>query len=193
MATKSEYIKIMTPAFRISFPNLAEARTVNNQGTPKFGMKMLFPKNATGKDKELLDNMRNVCKDVAMKYWENKIPSNLKKPFHDGDTESDYPEDLGYWYASARTTKKPGIVDGKNYEYKTKEEIEKLIYAGCWCRATLAIGATETGGSKCVHLVLNNVQKLKDDAPFGNRKSAVEEFDVVDFSETAADFANDSF
>lgn len=197
---KKEYVKVMTPAFRISFPNISEAKAINGQGDPKFGMKMLFPKDVNQVPQEFradynekLANMRTVCKNVAMKFWENKLPANLKKPFHDGDTESEYPEDSGHWYASARTTKKPGVVDGRNHEYKEKNAIDDLIYGGCWCRATVAIGATETGGSKCVHFVLNNIQKLKDDSPFGNRKAATEEFEQVDFSEVQDDFEDEGF
>lgn len=192
MAKKSEYVKMMTPPFRVSFPNLAEPRPgPGGTGDSKFGIKMLFPKNATGKDAEMLSDIRKVCKEVAVKYWGEKLPVNLKKPFRDGDTESDYPEDAGFWIASARTTKKPGIVDQRLIEIKDKDEIESKIYGGCWARATIAIGATEAGGSKCVHFILQNLQKLKDDNSFGSRKAATEEFEAVEFSEAQNDFGDD--
>jgi hypothetical protein len=165
---------------------------------------MLFPKNPKDVPEKLrslpgsIDELKKICAEVANAFWPEGLPKNLKKPFRDGDTDTEYAEDKGMHVASARTTKKPGIVDGSNREITSKEEIEERIYAGCWCRATIAIGATETG-SKCVHFCLNNLQKLKDDTKFGNRKSAKEEFETVDgFEDGAAgeaerDFSADSF
>jgi len=202
MAAKSEYKKIMTPAFRVSFPHLAEPMPGPDGGIAKFAVKMLFPKS----EKDVPEKLRNLpgsatiaeikklCADVATAYWKDGLPKTLKKPFRDGDTETEYAEDKGMLVASARTTKKPGIINGANREMTTKEEIEERFYAGCWARATIAVGATETGGNRCVHFVLNNLQKLKDDAKFGNRKSAKEEFETVaGFEDSSAGEAERDF
>jgi hypothetical protein len=188
MATKNEYIRIMTPPFRVSFPNLTEARPgPDGTGKPKFGLKMLFPKNMTGSDLEQMKKIRAICAQVAAAKWPDGLPKGLKKPLHDGDTDSEYPEDGGFWYASARSTQKPGVVNQKNIEIQDNAAIEKLLYAGCWARATIAIGATETG-SKCVHFILGNIQKIRDDESFSSRKSAQEEFDALEPSEAQSDF-----
>jgi hypothetical protein len=195
MAKKINFEKILTPVFRVSFPQLGEPKAIAGQGEPKFGLKMLFPKSMTGKDLELFNNMKEACKKVSLEYFGGILPANLKKPFRDGDKDSTYPEDSGHWFCSARTNRRPGVVDSSLIEYKTVQEINNLIYAGCWARATLLVGATDTAGNKTCYLILQNIQKIKDDSPFSGRKSPVDEFDaiVADISETASDFAADTF
>lgn len=189
--SKSEYIRVMTPPFRISFPNLTVPRPgPNGEGEPKYSIKMLFPKDMQGADKDAMQKIRDTCAFVAKNKWPEGLPKGLKKPIHDGDAESEYPEDAGCWYASARSTQKPGIVDARNIEIQDDRRIEQMIYPGCWCRATIAIGAAERG-SKCVHFILGNIQKIRDDASFSPRKAATEEFEALEHSEAQADFADD--
>ena len=189
---KSVYVKYMTPPFRASFPALHEPKLgPDGTGKPKYSVRMMFPKEAESKDKEMLAKIRASVKDSALKYWDGKIPVNLKKPFKDGDTESDHDGDKGYMIASARTDKKPGVVDARNIPIESPEAIQEKIYPGCWCRATILVGATETGGSKCVHFILQNLQKLKDGERFDNRVAATEEFEPVEFSEEQEDFADE--
>jgi hypothetical protein len=201
MAPKNEnnYIRVTTPPFRLSFPWLATPQPpIDGKGEPKFGIKMMFPKATAEKD---LAEIRKVCAHVANSFWGGKIPGNLKKPLHDGDTESEYPEDKGFLYASARCKNKPGIVDGAMREIKTEEEIKDRLYPGCWCRATIQIGAGDKGGSKFVHLALCNIQLLRGDTKFGNRKDAKDDFaavegyvdESVENSEVAADFESVAF
>ena len=186
---KNNYIKIMTPEFRISFPNLAEPKAINNVGDPKFGLKMLFPKKMSPKNLELYGLMQAACKKVSLEYFNNTLPPNLKKPLRDGN-ETGYSEDADYYIANARTSVRPGIVDSKNEEIKDKQKIEEICYAGSWARATLLVGATDTAGNKTCFFVLQNLQWLRDDLRFGNKKLVTEEFEIVqnDIVESISDF-----
>lgn len=191
MAKKSEFVKCWTPNFRVSFPALDEPKLgPDGTGEPKYSVRCLVPKNCTGKDAELLKKLREECKNSALKFWEvddpAKLPKALKKPIKDGD-ESEYEGEHGYWVFNARTTQRPGVVDAKCRDL-SKEEIKDQVYAGCWARATVLVGSTDRAGSKCVFLILSNLQKIKDDTPFGNRRKASEEFEAVEFSEAGEEF-----
>ena len=39
---KSELVKVMTPKFRVSFPNVFKAKAIEEGQDPKFSMAMLF-------------------------------------------------------------------------------------------------------------------------------------------------------
>lgn len=188
MAKKPTYVKMMTPPFRLSFPNLFEPKLgPDGAGTPKYSIRMLFPKSATGKDAEMLKAIRDQCAKAAVEFWDGKVPEDLKKPLKDGD-KSDKESERGHWVMNARTTTKPGVVNARCIELTTKEEIERQLYAGCWARATVLVGANAQYGSKYVHLILNNIQFLKDDEPFTGRQSASDEFQPVEYSPQGADF-----
>lgn len=187
---KTQYVKMLTPPFRISYPFLTEPQTgPGGAGTPKFSCQMLFPKNATGKDAELLKSLRECAKHQAMQFWPEKIPVNLKKPFKDGDTESDNSSHKGYVVANARTTQKPGVVNQQN-QLLNDEQIARDIYPGCWCRASVLVGAGDNFGANYVHLILQNIQKLKDDEPFVSKKDASGDFEPVEFSPAQSEFSS---
>ena len=191
MAKKVEFIKCLTPAFRVSFPFLTEARTgLDGNSKPKYSVKMLFPKQMEAADAAKMKAIYDACAKVATEFWGPKLPATLKKPFRDGDTESDMPEDTGFKIATARTMYKPGVVDKRNVEVTDDDSIKNVLYAGCWARATILVGATDTAGSKCVYFILQNIQKLRDDDKFGNRVDASTDFEPVEFGDAESDFAD---
>jgi hypothetical protein len=189
---KSEYKKFWTPEFRASFPALDEPKLGPDQtGEAKYSVRMLFPKEMNEENAKLFAMLRKGTQQAAIDYWgADAIPKNLKKPLKDGDADSDYDNEKGFWIMNARTNQKIEVVD-ERCRLLTKEEIKDKVYAGCWCRATVAVGATEKAGNKAVHLVLNNVQFLRDDKPFGNRKRATDDFKPVVFSDGENDFKSD--
>jgi hypothetical protein len=178
----------MTPQFRASFPSLHEPKFgPDGTGKAKYSVKMLFPKTMEGNDLKLFNELRAGIKTAALNYWGENIPKTLKKPLKDGDdADNDY--DKGFWTVSARTDKKPGVVNDRNQIVDDPQKIGELIYPGCWCRATVLVGATETGGSKCVHLILQNIQFLKNGDRLDGRSAADQDFEPVTFSEEQADF-----
>jgi hypothetical protein len=188
MVKKSVYTKFMTPKFRISYPHLIEPQLgPDGTGTPKYGLKMMFPKEGMDQeDKLLFQKLREGSKKAAIDYWGDPLPKNLKKPLKDGDADSDREEDKGFWYASARSKDKPGVVSAQCLKIIDPDEIKNMIYPGCWCRATIAVGATEQGGSKCVHFILNNIQFVKDDTRLDGRTSADRDFEPVSFAEDSS-------
>ena len=185
---KCEFIKVMTPMFRASFPALdAPKKGPDETGEEKYGVRCLVPKTIEGKDLELMNALQAACKKAATDFFgEGNIPKSLKKPIRDGDAEENVHE-KGYWAFTARSAYKPGVVDAKCREL-TDEEIRDQVYPGCWARATILVGVSERAGNKCVYLVLSNLQKVRDDKPFGNRKKATDDFSPVSYTEAGEDF-----
>ena len=171
MATKEKQPKLMTPEFRVSYPYVFEPYQNEDGGAPKFKITMLFPK---GTD---LSKMMASAKAAADAKWPKKKPKGLRNPFRDGDDEK--PDTDGYTnmtFVTASSKYRPQVVD---------ENVTPLVdgndfYPGCWARATVTAFAYDVAGNKGVSFALSNVQKLRDDASFGNRTNAADDFDAIE-------------
>lgn len=177
---KPTYKKITTPPFRVSFPEVFEARSFQGSD-PKFSIQMLFPKETTD-----MSVMKSEVKRLAQEKFGKKRPKGFTDPIKDGDELTDSEDEeiestKGFWVVRAASKRKPGIID-KDKNLITAEEADEF-YPGCWARATLNAFAYDTKGNKGVSFGLNNIQKLKDDEPFGNRTAPEDDFDDDDDSD----------
>lgn len=171
---KPKFKKITTQLFRVSFPEVFEARSFQGSD-PKYSIQMLFPKDTTD-----MNELISEVKRLAQEKWGKKKPKGFTNPIKDGDTLTDSDDEeiestKGYWVVRASSKRKPGIVD-KDKNLITAEEADEF-YPGCWARATLNGFTYDTKGNKGVSFGLNNLQKLKDDEPFGGRTSPENDFD----------------
>lgn len=186
-----------TPAFRLSYPALLEAReTLNSRpGSPdlKFGCTMLFPK------KEVVAQLKAqkhpastwMADDNCAGLWQTILQvargnfgpdvdlASLKlTKFRDGDK----PKDNGKMEESAqgmvvvRTTskEKPTLLR----QDKTVITDSAELYAGCWVRAVLTV-APFLKPQHGVTIYLAGIQKLADDQAFSSRPRVEDEFDAV--------------
>lgn len=190
---KFKFEKFYTPEFRLSFPALDEPKLgPDGTGEPKYSVRMLIPKDATGKNAELMAKIREGAKQAAISFWGDKIPANVKRPIKNGDEANasgqTFEQEAGMWVMNARTNQKVGCVDEKNRLIDDPKAIREKFYAGAWARATVLIGASKKAGNPAVYLILQNIQFLRDDTPFGGRKKATDEFEPVVFDETTEDF-----
>lgn len=173
----------LTPYFRLSFPDLFEAKLHKKAkpgDKPRFGLVMLFPKTTD------LTAMRAFAKaDIVArlgadfdikKYNEGAMARNaplFQNPFLDGD-HKDLDGYKGCYAVRASSLTRPGVV---NQAVQTIIDPTE-IYPGCWCRATVDCYSWNNEGAG-VRFGLLNVQKVKDDQPFGNRKRAEDDFTAV--------------
>jgi hypothetical protein len=159
---------LMTPEFRVSYPNIFEAQT-RDDGSKAFTMSCLFPKGAN------LDALKkDALRALTEKFGADqaKWPKNLKSPFRDqGEKEGDGYE-AGAIFINVTSKQKPGLVDRNNQPIIDPSE----FYGGCYARATVRAFYYDKKGNKGVSFGLNNVQKTRDGEPFGNRKRATDEF-----------------
>lgn len=182
--------KFITPKFRVSFPNLFEARRANPESKPKFSVVGLFtddPEVPSGSISYA--EMQKIAIQVALDKFGNtedtkkKIKSGkIKMPFRKND-EDKYPEEYPTYITFSTDEKyRPGVVDrfkgpdGKNPRVITDAAD---VYPGCFGRASVTAFAYDTAGNKGVSFGLNNFQKLGEGERLDNRVAAQNQFEAV--------------
>lgn len=173
---KKNPLKVVTPKFRLSFPELFQPKAFDDQDAV-YSIKMLFDKKVD------LSEMKAVMKKAAREKWGDSVPKGIQQPFVDGNSK-----DLdGYEntiVVGASTKFKPQVC-GPNPEDLLTSADE--VYAGCYCRAALIAHAWEYTHPKTkkvmkrgVSFRLESVQKLADGESFVSRPDVTDTFDAVD-------------
>lgn len=177
----SDSIYILTPEFRVSFPNVFTPRQFKGKGDAKYSLNAMFPKDTD------LSELKQACKDAAKARWGDDL-QGIKWPFKDGDVRAakdpKFEMYKGMFWISTSTTIKPQIVaqDAKTYIRDDKG----AFYPGVWARAELHTYTYE-GEQRGVSLGLGNIQKVRDDTSFGGRPDAKDQFNPI---ESGADDAS---
>lgn len=149
---------VMTPKFRVSFPDAFVARAIEDGKEADFGLTMLF---APGTD---LAPLYAAAKQAAQLKWGDKIPPKLKTPFKKAEEGSDAEgnryegyEDDGMIFVRARSKRKPDIKDESGQRRITDAG---EFYAGCYARALIHAYAWvhKTGGCG-VSFGLDHIQR----------------------------------
>jgi hypothetical protein len=174
---KANSERFILPTFRASFPHLFEARAVTAGQTPKYSITMLFPKGDRG-----LKDIKDACvragrAKFGARYDQLVKAGRMRMPFRDGEEKAEY-EGYGETveFASATSVRAPGVVDERN-----ERVIEPAkVYAGCYCRASVAPFAYDTNGNAGVSLGLRNVQFIRDGDRLDGGIAPEAEFDAVE-------------
>lgn len=180
-------IKCMTPVFRVSFPQLFEAKAMPGSEKKKYGVQCLFTvadiqKNPT--EKKLWDAMKAAAQAVATEKWPKQIPVNVQSPFRKGEEKEQFQGyGAGVIFISATTMTRPGIVGPDMTKLINPED----FYAGCYARATVNPYAWSYMGKNGVSFGLQNIQKVREGEPFGNRTNAEDDFSAAEDSPAVAD------
>lgn len=170
--------RIITPKAILSYPQLIEP-VVDDNGVAKYSCALIFPK---GSDLTALKKaaVAILVEKFGVKATKEGIrDGTFRLPFRDDWEKKGYPE--GSTFFNCKTKQKPGCVsqvpgkDGKPKRY-TDEEIVEEMYAGCFVVASVGPFYYNRKGNKGVGFGLNNLQKVGDGEPLGNRVAAEEEF-----------------
>ncbi len=176
--------KVLLTNVRLSYPALFEPRGFEGQ-EPKYSASIIIPKD----DKENLKVIKQAienAKKVGLERgtWKgNKLPTNLKSPVRDGDT--DRPDDdvyEGAYFINANSKFAPAVV-GKEKDRATGKAItlgEEDVYAGCYVNVTINFYGYSAAGNNGIAAGLGNVQKEADGENLGGRSSAESDFDFVE-------------
>lgn len=198
MATKAQSQKLKTPVFRLSFPNLFEARAASDDpnAKPKFGCSAIWTPTAfTPKDKErwraLMAELDRVSKEEFKTTWK-ELPEGVKRGLRDGASK----EELGGYgkgtrFASLTSKNRPGVCDAQGNDISPEDGNADEIYAGCYCTATVQVYSYNNKG-KGVAIGLRNILKVRDGERLDNRMSAKDDF-AEDLESAAIDEANDDY
>lgn len=175
-------MNVMTPEFRVSYPNVFKPRLNKLNKKEEYSLVMLFPK---GADISALKAAAKAA--LAEKFGpdETKWPKKLNTPFRDqGERSKEGAIPAGYEAGAvlinARTTNKPGLVKAVG-----PGKVETIIdtsefYAGCFAKATLNFWAyNHESGQAGVQCTLNNIMKTREGDPLSGRPRAEDEFEAV--------------
>ena len=200
MATqqKQERVKIVTPEFRVSFPQVFQARKVNPQDPnekAKFSVQMIFRVKATAESEKRGEKVVDISplKAAVIRILQEKLGQNWQQeiaktkgdgsklyrlPFRDGNgVEKKDAEGYGDGtvYCTASSVMKPGIIDAQKVEILNPQD----FYGGCYARATISPYWYEVMGNKGVSFGLQNIQKIRDGVPFSGRTKPEDDFDAI--------------
>lgn len=187
MSTKKvNPMKVVTPKFRLSFPELFQPKAFEDQAA-KYSIQMLFDK------KTDLAPLKNAVKLAMKEKWGDNQHKGLVLPFKDGNEK----ELEGYQnmiVVGAASKFKPQVVSNTLEEILAADD----IYAGCFARAAINAYAWEYKNKqgkvmkRGVSFNLESVQKLAEGPRFVNRPDATETFDAVeDGSNDIDNYASD--
>lgn len=176
--------KVVTDKVRFSYVHIFKPHAMESGQEEKYSLVILIPKS----DKKTLKKIKAAteeAKQLGSAKWGGKIPSNLKTPLRDGDTErEDQEEYAGHYFINCTSKTKPGVVD------KDKQEIldSSEVYSGCYGRVSVNFYPFAVSGNKGVACGLNNVQKLADGEFLGGRSRAEDDFDDWEDDDEDDDF-----
>lgn len=182
---------VVTPEFRISYPNLFTPKKNKLNGKDEYSCTALFKKGAD------LSKLKAAAKLATEEKWgkdPKKWPANLRSPFRDqaekakevdGNRVLPDGHEEGAIFMNFKALKAPGVVDSKVQDILDESE----IYAGCYVRASVNVFAYDQLGNRGISFGLQNIQKLRDGEPLGTRSRPQDAFSPVetDGDATASD------
>lgn len=178
--------KVITPVFRVSFPNIFEARKNDLSGKEEYSLTAIFPKDAD------LTKMKAAAQEAMVKKWgadKNAWPTNIRSPFRDQAERAKtingkqvLPDGYvaGAVFMNFKSQQKPGVVD-KNVQVIIDAS---EFYAGCYAIASVMAFAYDNKGNRGVSFGLLNIQKVKEGDPLGTRTKPENDFAPVEGGET---------
>lgn len=167
-------IKRLTPEFRVSYPHVFAPHAVSPTDKAKYGLTMLFPKNA-----DMTWAKTAIVEAMTAKFGPDRASwPKIKNPIRDGD-DGEAPKEgyKGMYFLTARSDDKPGVIDANGGDITQLNQ--DVFYAGCYARATVVAFYWERPTGKGVGFALNNVQKLREGEPFSSKTSAADDFGVA--------------
>ena len=170
--------RAVTGKVRFSYCHVASARRNEMNGKDEFSTQILIPKS----DADTVAALKSAAKQALTTKWGDKIPKNVRNPLRDGDTETKSdgsplgPEYEGHWFATVKSSQRPGIIDAQGHELLGAQDVG----SGDYGRVSVNAYAYDAAGNKGVAFGLNNVQLLERGEPLGGgRPSAAADFGVT--------------
>lgn len=164
---------------RLTFPQLWEAKQVNNQGDPKFSAAFLFLR-----DHACVPDLNKAVMEVATEKWGQKTTTVLAElkakdrlPVHDGDTKSEYDGYAGNYFVNSSNKIRPLVIDGNRSPLAAADG---KPYSGCYVNAIIEIWAQDNQFGKRINASLMGVQFLRDGERLaGGAVAAADDFEEI--------------
>lgn len=180
----------LTPKFRVSYPNVFEARQNEKSGEMEYSLSAIFPKGAD------LTKVQAAVSAAITEKWgvdSKKWPKPLRLPFRKAEELAEIGEDQnakrdaqgklvlpmgheegGVWLR-LKSKLQPGLIDANKEDIIDKNQ----FYAGCYARASVKAFAYDKAGNRGVSLWLQNIQKMGDGEPLAGRPKAQDQFEAI--------------
>ena len=184
---KRKSVKVKTPVFRVSYPNLFEPKSFENSES-RYSVTCIVPKDfddgdhpdPKGDNARRMKRMREAVEEVGLNAFGEEKWKRVKKqqygtPFRDGEEregKDGYGEDVEFFVAKSKD--RPGVVNRKRIPITAED-----IPAGHYAIATMVVYAY-TKGKGGVALALNNVQHIAEGEMFGSRSRPEDDFEEWD-------------
>lgn len=193
--------RVKTGIMILSYPFFIKPQIErDDDGKPKVGGRLTYSGTFIGFDKtpaETLTALKTAAFAAAKEEWGDKAEAMIKEgalrwPFRKEVATKGYDKVGGLWFISARSQKRPGLVDriaapgsSKPRNIESDAEIEKFFYPGAHVRAVVRAFAYKNKG-KGVSFSLENVQFLGNGERLDNRVAAEDDFEAQDMSAAPA-------
>lgn len=154
--------RVTTGKVRFSYVHVFEPTSMEEGQEKKYNVSIIIPK----KDKATLAKVRSGIEAAEEGFKAKnggKLPKKWANPLRDGDEEK---EDEAYkdsFFISAKSKRRPKVVDKDFNEILDPED----FYSGCYGRVTLNFYAFDLAGNKGVAAGLENLLKLSDGESLG--------------------------
>lgn len=168
---------VVTGKVRLSYAHVFQPYAQRQDQEAKYSTTVLVPKTDT-QTKALIDAAIEAAKQAGASKWGGAIPPLLAICVHDGDGPR--PSDgmpfgdecRGHWVFTASSKQPPKVVDANVQDILDQNE----VYSGCYARVSVDFFPYNSNGKKGIGCGLQNVQKVADGQPLGNRTSAEDDF-----------------
>lgn len=166
---------VITPEFRVSYPNLFQPRLNDQSGKMEYSFVALFAKGA-----DLSALKKEAQRALLEKFGAEKLKDpafvqRLRSPFRDQGIRQSDGYVPGAIFVSLKSTQKPGVVDAQ-----VKPIIDpSQVYAGCYGIASVRAFAYDAKGNVGVSLWMQNFQKTRDGDSLTGRLKPEEEFEPI--------------
>jgi len=190
--------KIQMKGVRLSFPTLAKASAPKGYENtePSFSASFLLdPKDE--QNRATIKECQAEIKRLITEAWGTQ-PAKMKpiecfgkgEIFTSKTTKKPYNGYEGMWCVAAKNKRRP-LCLSKTKEILTPEEIEKILYAGCYVTAIVSFWVQDNQYGEAIRCSLEGVKFLRDGEAFGAGGASVDDFDDDEDGELVAEFEDD--
>ena len=171
-----------TPVGRVSFQSVFKKSAMEG-GKPTYNVTLLFPPESQQTPEFLA--MKKAAGAAAIAKWgaDGVKKIKLRSPFRKGEEKSLDGYAPGWVFVRFSTDRRPKVVNGGKQSIEPDADGGSTeFYNGCWAHVSYTPPyAYDKAGNRGVAFGLSNVQKTRDDTPFGGAGSDPDDdFDVVE-------------
>ena len=156
-----------------------------NEANAKYGVCVVIPKDDEASIAEIQKAIAAAKEVGKSKCWNGKIPSGLRTPLRDGDT--DRPDDPNFencYFFNANSKRKPGILEPD----KTPMTDETHLYSGCYAHVSVNFYPYSVSGNRGIGAGLNNIMKCAEGDSLAGAAPATADFSDIEPAKAEDDF-----